>query len=164
MELKRLRPGYTNHCMAAVHMVSMVTSSEASHVLVCSVVCVCVCATGGGGRGLSAVSWVRTWVPHLQRNPQHAAERRRGVEGIEHNLTANYHSDGIVGILRWQAGLLSWCHKKIVSIVWLTEIMTFKVADAANRGKTIIPWRKAPPPSGFICIYFCNCWDFLFFF
>ena len=157
MELKRLRPGYTNHCMAAVHTVSMVTSSEASHVLVCVRVFVCVCvsvsvsATGGGGGGLSAVSWVRTRVPHLQRNPQHAAEWRRGVEGIKHNLTANYHSDGIVGILRWQAGLLNWCHKKTVSIVWLTEIMTFKVADAANRGEKMIPEGK--PPSQWFYLY-----------
>lgn len=37
------------------------------------------CAAGGGGGGLSEVSRVRPRVPHLQRNPQHAAERGRGV-------------------------------------------------------------------------------------
>lgn len=57
-----------------------------------------VCVAGGGDRGLPAVSWIGTRVPDLQRNPQHAAERRRGIDGAERDLPLNRHSDGIVGI------------------------------------------------------------------
>lgn len=108
--------------VATGHMVSMMPSSGG---LTPPRLFWVVCVAGGGDRGLSAVPWIRTRVPDLQRNPQHAAERRRGVEGIRH---PNYHSDGIVGIPREERldSGLHWCHEKIGPTVWLIVVMTFK--------------------------------------
>lgn len=84
-----------------------------------------VCVAGGGDRGLSAVPGIRTRVPYHQRNPQHAAEWRRGVEGIKQ---PNYHAQGIVGIQREERldSGSSWCHEKIGSTVWLIVVMMFQ--------------------------------------
>lgn len=65
------------------------TSDVKSHGVCGDIICP-LRVTGGGDGGLPAVPRVRTRVPDFQGNPQHAAERRRGVEGLKLSLIWNY--------------------------------------------------------------------------
>lgn len=83
-----------------------------------------VCAAGGGGRGVSEVPWIRTRVSDLQRNPQHAAEWRGGIDSKSLVLTHNYTPNCQDGTVysdrekRLDVGL-NWCHEQIGQTVWL---------------------------------------------
>lgn len=83
------------------------------------------CVTGGGDRGLSAVPRVRARVPDLQRNPQHAAEWRWGVDDSVSVLLL--HAEGLWVFRERKERLdsgLTWCHEEMGFTVWLIVVLS----------------------------------------
>lgn len=121
------------------------------------------CVAGGGDWGLPAVSRIGTRVPDLQRNPQHAAERGRGVAAAEHRLTPNStHSERrerlwfkSVPWEIWPHCLVDYTHD-----IW--------VAVAANGGKRFgeqhMEMFPESNPQWFLSVFIFVTKFFLFFF
>lgn len=112
----------------------------------CRCVFSCLCAAGGGVGGMSSVSRIGSRVSHLQRDPQHAAEWRRGLAGSDPETLTPTILFVFKRLLLKSLPLSNLCF-----IVVYVLIKDFLLPEAEQKEK----WPSSNPHSGFICIYFC---------